>query len=356
MGLYGLGWNNVNAPGAIVSQLSAEGLQWETNANFNIGVDFKFFNKLEGTVEYFQRTSDNLLFAVPVTPSAAPDLSQWQNIGTMNNNGWELQLGYNAISTGDFDWRVDLNLTQYKNEITKMPGGKPIINGTKRLAEGQGIYDFWMRDYYGVDPNNGDALYKSDSKLYNPAIAGFQIIDGDTVTNNIDYASYGYRGTAIPDLTGGISNSFRYKGFDFSVLATFQMGGQFYDSNYAGLMHRGGYGTHFSTDILNRWQQKGDITDVPRLQNGVTKQDGASTRWLFDASYLTIKNINFGYTLPKSLTSKVNVNSMRAFITVDNALIITKNEGMDPQRSFNGTADYTYPAMRTYTVGLNANF
>lgn len=356
--LYGLGWNNGNNPGAIVESLGAKKLQWETNANFNIGADFRFFNKVDGTVEYFQRTSNNLLYYVQLPFSSSGDLGQWENIGTMTNKGFEVQLGINAIATPDFDWRIDLNGTSFKNEITKMPGGKPEINGSKRLAEGQDIYAFWMREYMGVDPANGDALYRADSKLYSPTDASFQIVGNDTLTNKITNGAYGYRGSAIPDFTGGISNSFRYKGFDLAILTTFQVGGKFYDSNYANLMHRGGYGTHWSKDILNRWQSPENPGDgqTPRLQNAIANQDGMSTRWLFDASYLNIKNINLGYTLPKSLTSRVGVKNVRAFASIDNAIIFTENEGMDPQRSFNGTADYTYPLMRTYTFGLNANF
>lgn len=354
-GLYSLGWNNVNAPGAIVSSLPAPELIWESNANFNVGADFRFFNKVEGTVEYFQRISSNLLFAVP-TPYSTGGLDMWQNIGTMSNNGWELQLGYNAVSTGDFDWRMDVNLTSYKNKIKTMPNGDPIISGTKRLAEGKDIYAFWLREYYGVDPSNGDALYRTDRTLYKPDNAAYQIIGQDTVTNNINNASYAYHGSAIPDLIGGFTNSFRYKGFDLAVLLTFQAGGKFYDGNYAGLMHRGTYGTHFAKEMLNRWTPENTTSDVPRLQQGLATQDGISTRWLYDASYLNIKNINLGYTLPNTLTSRVGVNNMRAFVSVDNAKIFTKNEGMDPQRSFTGTSDFTYPVMRTFTLGLNANF
>ncbi|GGG07113.1 SusC/RagA family TonB-linked outer membrane protein [Pontibacter amylolyticus] len=354
-GLYSLGWNNVNAPGALVTSLPAMDLQWESNANFNIGADFKFFNKVEGTVEYFERISNNLLFLIPL-PYSTGGLGKWENIGTMKNNGWELQLGYNAVSTNDFDWRMDLNLTSYTNKITKLPDGNPIIEGTKRYAEGQNIYDFWLREYYGVDPSNGDALYRTDHTLYKANNPAYQIIGQDTVTNAINNATYAYQGSAIPDLMGGFTNSFRYKGFDLAVLMTFQVGGKFYDSNYGSLMHRGTYGTHFSKDMLNRWTPENTNTDVPRLQQGLATQDGASSRWLFDASYLNIKNINLGYTLPNTLTSKVGVNSMRAFVSVDNAKIFTKNEGMDPQRSFTGTSDFTYPVMRTFTLGLNANF
>lgn len=350
-GLYELGWNNGTNPGAIVSNLAARNLQWETNANFNIGADFRFFNKFDGSVEYFQRVSDNLLFEVQLPFSSAGDLKIWENVGTMKNKGWELQLGYNAISTQEFDWRLDLNLTSYKNEITKMPNGDPIINGSKRLAEGYSVYEFWMPEYAGVNPTNGDALYYVDvlDNAGNPT--------GERTTTNVyNSATRYYHGTAIPDLMGGLSNSFRYKGFDLSILTTFQLGGQFYDSNYAGLMHRGTYGTHFSKDILNRWTPENPNTDVPRLQNGISGQDGMSSRWLFDASYLNIKNINLGYTIPDALISKFGVSNLRAFIALDNTFIFTKNEGMDPQRSFNGTADYTYPLFRTYTIGLNANF
>ncbi|MFD3001151.1 SusC/RagA family TonB-linked outer membrane protein [Pontibacter toksunensis] len=348
-GLYGLGWNNVNSPGALIQTLPNPELLWEKNATFNVGVDFRIFNKLDGTVEYFDRTSDNLLFDVPLPLSTGIE-SRWENVGTMKNYGWELQLGYNAITTTDFDWRIDVNLTSYENKITKLPQDE-IIRGTKKLMVGHSVYDFWLREYAGVDPATGDALYYKD-------VLG---ADGEPTgelqtTNVINQATYYYHGSAIPDLIGGVSNSLRYKGFDLSALVTFQTGGKFYDSNYANLMHRGSYGTHFSVDILDRWQQPGDITNVPRLQTGVAGQDGASNRWLFDASYLTVKNINFGYTIPASLTNKIGVSSLRAFTAMDNALILTKNEGMDPQRSFDGTSDYTYPIFRTVTFGLNANF
>ncbi|PRY10683.1 TonB-linked SusC/RagA family outer membrane protein [Pontibacter ummariensis] len=350
-GLYGLGWNNVNAPGSIVSSLPNTNLQWEKNASFNVGADFSLFNKVQGTIEYFERTSDNLLFEVPL-PTSTGIKSIWDNVGTMKNYGWEAQLGYNAISTSDFDWRVDLNLTSYKNKITKLPQ-EEIVNGTKKLMVGHSVYDFWLREYAGVDPANGDALYYKD------------VLDADgeptgerTTTNVYNEGTYYYHGSAIPKLVGGVTNAFRYKGLDLSVLLTFQSGGKFYDANYANLMHRGSYGTHWSKDILNRWQSEENPGDgkTPRLQNGISGQDGASTRWLFDASYLTVKNINIGYTLPKSLTGKLGGATLRVFGAVDNAVILTKNEGMDPQRSFNGTSDYTYPIYRTATVGLNANF
>lgn len=350
--LYELGWNNVNFPGAIVSTLPTRELAWEKNKALNIGVDFALFgNRLEGSVEWYNRESSNLLFQVPL-PMSTGITSIWKNIGTMYNRGVELQLGYNAIRSKDFDWRIDLNLSHYKNRITELPEenrAKGIVNGTKKLMEGQDIYRFWLREYAGVNPDNGDALWYRDELDASGAVTG------RTTTNNINNATYYYHGTAIPDLNGGFSNSFRYKNFDLSVMLTFQLGGKFYDSNYSALMHTGSYGTAWHTDILNAWKKPGDVTDVPRLQNALGSAflgNATSSRFLVDASYLNIKNITLGYRFNQALMNRIGVSSLRVFANVDNAALFTKRKGMDPQRAFNGTADNTYPTMRNFTFGL----
>src|SRR5690606_24075660 len=137
----------------------------------------------------------------------------------------------------------------------------------KKWVEGGGIYDFWLREYAGVDPDNGDALFYRD------------VVDAEgnptgerETTNNLTQASYYFHGSALPDFSGGLLNSFRYKNFELSFLLNFSQGGKFYDGNYAALMHTGSYGTHWHKDILNRWQKPGDVTDVPRVQNTLTTQ------------------------------------------------------------------------------------
>lgn len=346
-GLYSLGFNNVNSPGAILSSIANPELEWEKNVSFNVGADFRLFNKLDGTIEYYERTSQDLLFSVPLPLSTGLG-SVLRNVGTMKNSGIELQLGYNAVSKKNFDYRIDVNLSRFKNEVTKLPQAE-IISGTKKLSVGQDIYAFWIREYAGVDPANGDALYYQDTKDASGNVTG------RTTVNNINNATYYYKGTAIPDLIGGVTNSFRYKNFDLSALVTFQVGGKFYDGNYATLMARGTYGQALSVNMLRRWQKPGDMTDVPRLQRGVANQDGISTRFLYDASYLTLKNVNLGYTIPKTVFQKYGINGFRAFVSVDNAITATKRLGMDPQRTFNGTSDFSYPIFRTFTFGLNVN-
>ncbi|SMG35030.1 SusC/RagA family TonB-linked outer membrane protein [Sphingobacterium psychroaquaticum] len=350
--LYGYGWNNVNMPGAIISSLANEGLSWEKNKAVNVGVDFTLFNRrIDGTIEWYNRESSNLLFEVPL-PMSTGITSIWKNVGTMYNRGIDVQIGYNAIRSTDFDWRVDLNISHYKNKITKLPAESRetgIISGTKKMMEGQDLYQFWLRDYAGVNPDNGDALWYKDEVDANG------VVTGRTTTNNVNSATYYYHGSAIPDVVGGLTNAFRYKQFDFSVLLTYQLGGKFYDGNYASLMHQGSYGTHWHEDILNAWKQPGDITDVPRLQNGIASANAgnvASSRFLFDATYLNIKNITLGYNFDKAKISRIGLSGLRVFANVDNAAIFTKRKGMDPQRAFTGTADYTYPTMRNFTFGV----
>lgn len=341
---------------AAPEQAPNRNLKWEKNAIANIGLDFAVFkNRLTGSIDWFNRISDNLLFEVPVQVSQTHGSSKWDNLGTMKNYGFELQLGYNAIMKKDFNWRIDLNLTHYKNKITKLPPKSRkagILSGTKKLLEGGGIYDFWIYEYAGVDASNGDALYWTDILDAQGESTGER-----RLTNVLDARTTRYKmGSAIPDFSGGLTNAFSYKGFDLSILTTFAYGGKFYDGNYANLMHRGSAGSAWSSDILNRWQNPGDVTNVPRVQSPTPpNQDGVSSRWLFDGSYLNIKNITLSYTLPKNMLKNMFIGGVQVFVNVDNVYLFTAKKGMDPQRSFAGTSDFTYPPFRTITFGFNLN-
>lgn len=348
--LYLLGdWNNVGNPGAMPAGLPNPALQWESNKVFNLGADFVVFdNRLQGTIEFFNRESDNLLFDVPL-PTSTGNESITRNIGSMRNTGVELSLGYNVIRKRDFDWRVDLNLTHFRNKITKLPQ-EEIITGTKKLMVGKSIYDYWLREFAGVDAATGEALFYKDILDANGKPTGERIL-----TNNSAQASFYYHGTAIPDLNGGVTNSFRYKEFELSFLLTFATGGKFYDNNYATLMHFGDYGHAWHSDILNRWQKPGDRTNVPKVQNSIPNQNTISSRFLFDGSYLNVKNVTLAYNIPRSLAGQLRISGARVFANVDNAWLFTTRKGMDPQRAFQGTSDFSYPPFRTVTVGLNLN-
>lgn len=327
-------------------------LSWEKNQTTNIGLDFAILNRrVTGTVEWFNRVSDNLLFDVPL-PISTGYSSVYQNVGTMKNSGIEAQIGVDIVRGRDFTWRLDLNATHFKNEITKLPEVQRetgIISGTKKLMEGSDIFAFYVREYAGVDASTGDALYYRDVKDADGKATGERVL-----TNEIGKADYYFHGSALPDVSGGITNTFSYKNITLSVLMTYAYGGLFYDGNYASLMHRGSAGTAWSTDILNRWQKPGDVTTVPRLQNAISGQDGVSTRWLFDASYLNFKNIALSYSLPRNIAEKIYMNGLDFNIAVNDAWLFSAHKGMDPQRAFNGTSDWTYTPTRTFSVGLTA--
>jgi len=351
--LYSAGNNNASYPGYIPAGLPSPDLVWEGNKTFNVGVDFSLFDRrLQGTVEWFNRISDDLIFGVKV-PGSTGFTSFNQNIGALRNRGIEVSLGYNIILKKDFDWRVDVNFTHLTNTFTKLPPGvTEIVDGTnyKKIMVGHSIYDWWVKEYAGVDPATGDALFYKDVLDGNGKTTGQRVL-----TNNSNNASSYYTGgSSLPKFTGGVTTAFRYKNFDLSVLVTFSKGGKYYDGNFQGIMHPGTFGSAWGKEILNRWQKPGDITNVPRLQNAIAGQDASgSSRWLYDASWLNIKNITLSYRIPNSAIRKAGISGIRVFGNVDNAKLFTSHKGMDPQFAFDGVADATYTPFRTVSFGLN---
>ncbi len=349
-GLYELGVDNYIYNGALLSSLENRSLQWEVNKNTNIGVDFRLFDRVEAEVDYFIRQSENLLFNVPLPTSTGITILS-QNIGAMRNNGIEARLLVDIVKGSNFRWSTDLNVTHFTNEITKLPEGEGIVSGTKRLEEGRSLYDFWIREFAGVDPENGDALYYVDVLDDEGEPTGER-----ETTNVVADADRYYVGTSIPDFYGGMTNNFVIGDFDLSVLTTFSYGGDMYDNAYLTLMHSGRYGSHWHSDILDRWQQPGDQTDVPRVENGNPNLNGFSTRHLFDMSYFTIKNVTVGYNVPRALTQQIGIADLRIFAQADNLAIFSTEPGMNPQASFAGAGDHSYFPVRTITFGANLQF
>jgi TonB-linked SusC/RagA family outer membrane protein len=349
--LYASGNNNSGYPGYIPGGLPSPDLIWEGNKVLDFGVDFTLFDKrLQGTVDWFNRVSNNLIFPVKI-PGSTGFTTFNQNIGALRNRGIEVSLGYNVIQKKDFDWRIDVNFTHFTNVFTKLPPGvTEIVDGSNKIMVGHSLYDWWIKESAGVDPATGDALFYKDVLDGNGKATGQRVL-----TNNANNASFYYQGTAIPKFNGGVTNAFRYKNFDLSVLVTFSQGGKVYDGNFQGIMHPGTFGTAWASEILNRWQKPGDITNVPRLQNAVVGQDGTTSRWLYDASWLNIKNITLSYRIPNSAIRKAGIGGVQIFGNVDNAYLFTAHKGMDPQRSFDGTSDASYTPFRTISFGLNVN-
>ena len=351
---------NANTPGFYQDPAAGnENLEWEKNMSFDLALDFAFFkNRLSGSVEFFHRVCDNLLFQVP-QPLSSGFTTQWQNVGTMYNQGFEIQLSADIVRTRDFTWNSGLNVSHVKNRLTKLPQ-EEIIDGTKKLRVGHSMYDFWLYEYAGVDPENGDALFyvggypKNEDGTY---IYDTYNAEERTTTNNYTKADKYYCGSSIPVLYGSWSNSFRYKGLELSVLLTYGIGGKKYDSTYGGLMSVGSLGAAFHTDLLNSWHQAGDETDIPRLDMGLSNyQNPGSSRWLTDASYLNIRNITLSYNLPKRIVEMIDLAAVRVYGSVENAHLFCARKGMDPQYNFAGTSYNDYSPARTMSFGLAFQF
>ena len=354
---YSLGFDNGSEGGIVANSIGAPNLKWEKNTQADLAVEFSTFNnRFSGSVEYYNRKTDGLIFSVPNPLSLGLD-NRIENIGSMYNHGIEVSLNAMFVKTQDFSWNFNVNASTIKNKITSLPQ-KEIISGTKKYSVGSSIYDYWLRDWYGVDSADGYALYVSDPNLIVAGDVEQRVVNGVNVTTNHTKALYHYVDSALPDLFGSFTNTFKYGGLELSLMFTYQLGGSTYDSNYASLMHTGSqYGSALSTDILNRWQKPGDITNVPVLNvNREAQSSAASDRWLVDSDYLSFRQANLAYNLPNNLTDKLGIDNMRFFVNGENLILFTKKEGMDPTQNFNGTTQNRFSPSRVISLGLNLNF
>ncbi|WP_293788995.1 TonB-dependent receptor [uncultured Pedobacter sp.] len=344
---YDTGYKNGNEAGIKQSlALGNEKIQWESNDNMDVALEFGVLkNRISGSVEYFNRYTDNLLFNVPLALSSGLT-TQNQNFGSLYNRGIEIQLDGIPVKTKNFRWNIGINWTKINNKISKLPFDE-FIDGTKKYMVGQSRYDYWLRDYYGVDPDTGSELY-----VAGPAATSTKTLaDGTVVTTSGSGAQYHYAGSAIPDFYGSINNTFTYKNFSLDFRFIYQVGGVSFDNDYQSLMYNGTYGRALHVDALNRWQNPGDITNVPRRAIGATMYD--SDKWLVDASYLYLRAANFSYNLPKAFTKKIAINNARVFVTGENLFMKSYRKGFDPSQAFNGNTGYTYAPTRIISLGLN---
>lgn len=333
-------------------------VQWEVNKTFDMGLEFSLFhNRLSGSVEYFDRQSSNLLFSVPL-PVSSGFTSQFQNIGTMYNRGVEINLNGDVVRLKKFVWNMNVNVTTFKNQITKMPDKTPeIVNGTKKLAVGHSIYDFYLRSYQGVDPSDGSALYIPLDGLTGTALSTLRTINGVNYTTTAANAKLDYTGdSAVPKFFGSFTNTFTYQSLSLSVLATYSVGGKIYDSGYATLMSPTAYGSALSTDMLKSWKNPGDVTNIPRVDVAAsTNLYAASSRWLTSASYLNIRNATLAYKLPGNVASKLFVKGVSIYASGENIYLFSARKGLDPTQGFNGTVSNVYIPSRVLSLGLNVS-
>ena len=358
-------------PAAVPATLGNEDITWEKNGNFNAGVEFSMFNgRFTGNVEAFYRKTSDMLMYFPL-PTSFGYSGYYDNIGDMTNTGVEIELGGTPIKTKNFKWDVNFNLTWYKNKISMLPEerkGMKIYqfeddytgkynegysSSNYFYAEGLPMYTFYMKKYAGVDKETGKPLYYYRTKDE----AGNEIV---ATTDDYSRADQFNVGTALAPVYGGFSTSFSYRDFDLSLAFNYQIGGKVYDSGYANLMgspYSAGKGNNIHADILNAWSPSNPDSDIPRFVYGDQYNNATSDRFITDASYLSLENINFGYTLPTKLVRKAYLSKVRVYLACDNVWVWSKRQGLDPRQSFTGGNNNTYYApIRTISGGLTVEF
>lgn len=346
--LYNMGLSNGSLNGAGINSLENKDLKWEKNENLNIGIEARLFNRLSLTAEFFNKHTKDLLLNMPKATSSGFDAYP-ANIGSMRNMGLDITATIDILKNSDLKWTLIAMGSHIRNKILKLADKPEIISGSNIFKEGETVNSFYLPISAGVDPLTGNQLYWVDHDKNNNIVAKYKTDDVTLTANSREIV-----GNRIPDLYGSITNDFSYKGIDFSILTTYSIGGEMLDGVYGSMMNVGYKGYVWHKNALRRWQQPGDITDIPKImwdqQLRVTDKD------LINASYFAIKNITLGYTFPKDWLTKIKMDNIRVYATANNLALFSHLKGMDPQYNFTGTVGYTYTPSRTYSIGIDIKF
>ena len=315
MGLTSLSGGYMENPGLIQSQIENKDLQWETNYNLNIGLDFGFFDRLNFTLEYYTRTTKNLLMDCPVSMTTGFS-SYLMNIGEVKNQGVELEINSKNIIKKDFDWSTTFTLSHNKNKIVKLDGEQTqVISGTQIHKIGSSYRTFYMIEFAGINPETGAPQFYTNT----------QDADGnyvkDITEKSGDAKAIPLKKHAEPNVTGGLSNTLRYKWFDLSFMFSYQFGAYGYD-NWAQKTEHGGkdFTLNIPAYYRDNWKQPGDISkyEVFIEKPTVAMTGVTTTRRLHSTDFIRLKTLTFGVTAPKAWTKKIGVNNLRLYASANN--------------------------------------
>ncbi len=234
-----------------------------------------------------------------------------------------------------------------------------MIVGTKRREIGRSYHEYYLREVSHVDPVTGDTHYFKGGDIDGGG-------DRETTPDHTEADRYYIGETAVPDLFGSFTNNLAFHDFDLSFMFTYGIGGKMYDNIYSWLNHEGRLGYHMHDDINNRWRSPAEdvsredyetYSNTPKLQHeNRSLYAGVSDYYLKDMTYLSLRNLTLGYTLPQNISQQIGINNLRVYVAGENLAIWNENEGMDPQHSFTGVTDHTYVPIRTLTFGVNLTF
>jgi TonB-linked SusC/RagA family outer membrane protein len=348
---FDTGYDDLDNSGVFFNYLANSTISWEKVNTLNLALDFGLFDsRLNGSIEWYNKLTTGMLFDRPLTRSLGYPSVQ-ENNGDLQNTGVEILLNSTNFQSERFTWNTGFNISFEKNEIKKLSQDE-ILDGSKRLTVGSSIYEFYIQEWAGVDPEDGAAMWYMDELDEEGNIVG------KTTTKDYDQASRYELGSALPKFRWGFSSNMQFAGFDFSFLLAASHGGKVLDYDYASLMH--GYNTmgyQLHRDILDRWQQPGDETNVPRLNTGNSDVDQRSSNYLYNNNYVRLRNVTLGYSINPSILQNSEVfRSLRVYVMADNYLTWSENDGLDPEVNIEGTTDSRSSMFKTISVGLNLGF
>lgn len=287
-----------------------------------------------------------MLLEVPV-PRSIGYSTFLQNYGAMENKGFELTIGATPVRTENFNWDVNFNVSRNNNLIKKLAA--PINTSTReyiRMEEGYSLFSFYVHEQLGVDPQTGDIIWNTGKD--------------DVFNINTDRFIIGK--SAWPKFQGGLTNNLSYKNFDLTVFLQYSYGNSVFNYNRYFFEHGGTRTTGYMSQQLDRWQKPGDITDIPRMNSKNYDANLRPSRHIEDASYLRLKNLSLGYTLPASIASKIKASRIRVYVSGQNVLTFTQYTGLDPEVSGGGSETVqgidqgVMPQLRTWMGGINLTF
>ena len=345
--LFGYGDNYNNQPGMAHDRFGNDNLKWEQTNKFNFGMDISLFDRIQIELDYYNHMTNDMVFAVPISMTTGLN-SYYKNIGKLSNIGFEWNINAQLIRTTNWRWEVSVNGSHNKNRIKRLDTDIPIEDSYSILEKGYPLGQFKMKQYAGVKPETGEALW-------------YKGIEGYETTTNYNEAGKRYLGSPHPDLSGAISTSLHWKNLDFSMQLNYSIGGKIFGDNLT-------YDEHIGNSLLenytyyvydNRWQKPGDITDVPRLTSEANYENNISSRFLMDGDYLKIRSLTLAYTIPKKWLVRTGIKQCRFFANAENIHTFCANSfrGFDPgSKNEDGSQWWNYPSPRNFTFGITMGF
>ena len=356
-GTYRVNTQYIGIPGAVLNQFANPDLGWEKSYEFNVAVDTRLFDRVDATLEYYNKDTSDLLYFVSL-PDVTAFSGFWENIGGVKNTGFEAVVSADIIRNENFNWNLGFNIGINKNEVTELFEADELPQGNKIWKVGEDADSWFMRKWLGVDPDNGQPLW--------------EVVDPNTGerSETSDYASATtqFLGTkSSPDFIGGFNTSWSYKGLSLRANFDFSSGGYIYNSSRE-LFDSDGFYSTFNQQVLNdgwtRWQNPGDLATHPQaIEGGNNNSNKPSSRYLEDGSYLRMRNITLSYNLPETILDKLGVSNVNFYVSGDNLFTITKFSGVDPtvtgapnDGGFSGNPGLAYPVPKRYVFGVNVSF